>query len=306
MKAVVMAGGEGTRLRPLTSNLPKPMMPMANQPLMEHVLRRLAQHGFDDVVVTVAYLASHIRNFFGDGSELGIRMRYATEETPLGTAGSVRNAAAELDDTFMVISGDVLSDIDLSEVIKAHRASGALATIALKRVENPVDFGIVITREDGSIERFLEKPTWGQVFSDTINTGIYVLEPEIFELIEPGRPVDFSEEVFPAALEHGRLLMGLVVDGYWEDVGTVEAYHRAHEDILDSRVTVDVPGFAVGEGVWLGEGADVDPGAHVVGPAIIGVNCRVESGAQIGEYTVLGSDVVVKRDAFVQRCIVHD
>ncbi len=306
MKAVVMAGGEGTRLRPLTSNLPKPMLPMANQPLMEHVLRRLADHGFDDVVVTVAYLANHIRNYFGDGSELGVRLRYATEESPLGTAGSVRNAAAELDDTFMVISGDVLSDVDLSEVLKSHRESGALATIALKRVENPVDFGIVITRDDGTIERFLEKPTWGQVFSDTINTGIYVLEPEIFELIEAGRVVDFSEDVFPAALEEGRLLRGVVVDGYWEDVGTVEAYQRAHEDILDARVTVDVPGFAVGEGVWLGEGADVDPGAEIMGPAIIGDNCRVEAGARIGEYTVLGSDVVVKRDAFVQRCVVHD
>ncbi|MGH9035173.1 MAG: sugar phosphate nucleotidyltransferase, partial [Acidimicrobiia bacterium] len=297
MKAVVMAGGEGTRLRPLTSNLPKPMVPMANQPLMEHVLRRLADHGFDDIVVTVAYLANHIRNYFGDGSELGVRMRYATEESPLGTAGSVRNAAEELDDTFMVISGDVLSDVDLSEVIKAHRDAGALATIALKRVENPVDFGIVITRDDGTVERFLEKPTWGQVFSDTINTGIYVLEPEIFELIDGDRAVDFSEEVFPAALEQGRILRGVVVDGYWEEVGTVEAYHRAHEDILDARVNVEVPGFSVAEGVWLGEGADVDPGAEIVGPAIIGDNCRVEAGARIGEYTVLGSDVVVKRDA---------
>src|ERR1041385_4286668 len=173
VKAVVRAGGEGPRLRPLTSNQPKPMMPMANRPLMEHVVRRLAVHGIDDIVVTLAFLASHIRNYFGDGSELGVSMRYATEETPLGTAGSVRNAAAELDDTFMVISGDVLSDIDLDAVIKAHRSSGALATIALRRVENPVDFGIVITSADGWVERFLEKPTWGQVFSDTINTGIY-------------------------------------------------------------------------------------------------------------------------------------
>jgi mannose-1-phosphate guanylyltransferase / phosphomannomutase len=306
MKAVVMAGGEGTRLRPLTSNSPKPMMPMANRPLMEHVVRKLADHGFDDIVVTVAFLASHIRNYFGDGSELGVRMRYATEESPLGTAGSVRNAAAELDDTFMVVSGDVLSDIDLGEVMKVHRRTGSLATIALKRVDNPVDFGIVITREDGSIERFLEKPTWGQVFSDTINTGIYVLEPEIFTLIPEGRPVDFSEEVFPAALERGLPLLGLVAEGYWEDVGTIEAYHRAHQDVLDGRVGIEVPGFQVGDGVWLGEGADVDPGARIVGPAIIGDNCRVEAGAHVGEYTVLGSDVVVKHDAFIQRSVVHD
>ena len=230
--------------------------------------------------MTVAFLASHIRNYFGDGSELGVTMRYATEETPLGTAGSVRNAAAELDDTFMVISGDVLSDIDLDAVVKAHRSSGALATIALRRVENPIDFGIVITSPDGWVERFLEKPTWGQVFSDTINTGIYVLEPQILDLIPEHEPVDFAEAVFPAALKRGLAIQGLVVDGYWEDVGTVEAYHRAHRDVLDQRVAVDIPGFRVGDGIWLGEGADVDPAAEITGPVIIGDNCRVEAGAQ--------------------------
>jgi mannose-1-phosphate guanylyltransferase / phosphomannomutase len=306
VKAVVMAGGEGTRLRPLTSNQPKPMMPMANRPLMEHVVRRLAVHGFDDIVVTVAFLASHIRNYFGDGAELGVNMRYATEETPLGTAGSVRNAAAELDDTFLVISGDVLSDIDLGAVVKAHRSSGALATIALRRVENPVDFGIVITDADGWVERFLEKPTWGQVFSDTINTGIYVLEPQVLDLIPEGERVDFSEVVFPAALKRGLAIHGLVVDGYWEDVGTIDAYHRAHRDVLDGRVAVDIPGFRLGDGIWLGEGADVDPAAEITGPVIIGDNCRIEAGARIGEYTVLGSNVVVKHDASLSRTVAHD
>ena len=233
-------------------------------------------------------------------------MRYATEETPLGTAGSVRNAAAELDDTFMVISGDVLSDIDLDAVVKAHRSSGALATIALRRVENPVDFGIVITNADGWVERFLEKPTWGQVFSDTINTGIYVLEPQILDLIPEHEPVDFSEAVFPAALKRGLAIQGLVVDGYWEDVGTVDAYHRAHRDVLDQRVAIDIPGFRLGDGIWLGEGADVDPAAEITGPVIIGDNCRVEAGARIGEYTVLGSNVVVKHDASLSRTVVHD
>jgi len=301
-----MAGGEGTRLRPLTSNQPKPMMPMANRPMMEHIIRLLTQHGIDDIVVTVAFLANHIRNYFGDGSELGARLRYATEEAPLGTAGSVRNAAAELDDTFLVISGDVLTDIDLTEVLKSHKQSEAMATIVLKRVPNPLEFGIVITREDGTIERFLEKPTWGEVFSDTINTGIYVLEPQVFDLIEAGRSVDFSEEVFPAALAQGRPLAGFISDGYWEDVGTLDAYRRAHHDILDGRVQIDVPGFRIGEGVWLGEGADIDTAARIDGPVLIGDNCRVEAGAHLQEYTVLGADVVVKSDAFVQRAVVHD
>src|SRR5689334_3034699 len=189
MKAVIMAGGEGTRLRPLTSNQPKPLIPIANRPMMEHVLRLLTRHGFDDVVVTLAFHPQMIRTYFGDGSEFGVRVAYATEESPLGTAGSVGNAKDELTEAFLVISGDVLTDIDLSEVVRFHRERGAMATIALKAMENPLEFGIVITREDGSIDRFLEKPTWGQVFSDTVNTGIYVLEPEIFDYIPMGEPV---------------------------------------------------------------------------------------------------------------------
>jgi mannose-1-phosphate guanylyltransferase / phosphomannomutase len=306
VKAVILAGGEGTRLRPLTSNQPKPMMPIANVPMMEHIVRLLASHGFDDIVVTVAFLANHIRNYFGDGSDFGVRMRYATEESPLGTAGSVRNAMDELDDTFLVISGDVLTDIDLSRIVKEHRAREAYATIALKRVENPVEFGIVITRDDGMIERFLEKPTWGQVFSDTINTGIYVLDPEIFDLIPEGEVVDFSGDVFPAALEAGKSLLGYIADGYWEDVGTLEAYRAAHDDILDGRVAVDIAGFEVRECVWLGEGADVSPDARVDGPVIIGDNSRVEAGAVLRPYTVLGSDVVIKADAELERSVVHD
>src|SRR5215469_1759970 len=192
MKAVIMAGGEGTRLRPLTSNQPKPMMPIANKPMMEHIVELLKRHGFEDIVVTVAFQANAIRTYFGNGSEFGVNMVYATEETPLGTAGSVRNAMDELDEPFLVISGDVLTDIDLAGIVDFHREKKALATIGLKALENPLEFGIVITREDGSVERFLEKPSWGQVFSDTINTGIYVLEPEIFDHIEPGKPVDFS------------------------------------------------------------------------------------------------------------------
>jgi len=306
MKAVIMAGGEGTRLRPLTSNQAKPMMPLVNRPMMEHIIALLVQHGIDDVVVTVAYLANQIRTYFGDGSDFGVRIRYATEEQPLGTAGSVRNASVELDDTFLVISGDVLTDIDLTALMKTHRDTGALASIGLKRVENPLEFGIVITQPDGSIERFLEKPSWGQVFSDTINTGIYVLEPQIFDFIPAGEVVDFSADVFPAALDQGLALHGHVAEGYWEDVGTVEAYLRAHVDVLNGAVQVEVGGFELSEGVWLGEGAELDPDATVDGPVVIGDNCRVEAGAHLAEYTVLGTDVVVKAEASVTRSVLHD
>ncbi len=301
-----MAGGEGTRLRPLTSNQPKPMLPMVNIPMMEHVVNLLRQHGFEDIVVTVAFMANSIRTYFGDGSEFGVRMVYATESTPLGTAGSVRNARDELGERFLVISGDVLTDTDISSLVAFHDDHGGLATLALKAVENPLEFGIVITREDGSIERFLEKPTWGQVFSDTINTGIYVLEPEIFDFIPEGQPVDFSGESFPAALEAGKGLFGYVADGYWEDVGTLEAYLKAHQDILDRKVAVDINGFQLRPGVWLGKGAEIDPSVDVEGPAVIGDNCVIGPGVRLGEYCSLGRNVRIGDNAIIQRSVVHD
>src|SRR3954449_44384 len=269
MKAVIMAGGEGSRLRPLTSRQQKAMMPLANRPMMEHIIRLLKEHGFDDLVVTVAFMANNVRTYFGNGEEFGVRIQYATEETPLGTAGSVRNAMDELDERFLVIAGDVITDIDLSGLVARHDEKNAMASIGLKSMENPLEFGIVITREDGSIERFLEKPTWGQVFSDTINTGIYVLEPRIFDYIPDGRPVDFSSEVFPALLADGKPLYGFSCEGYWEDVGTLEAYGKAHQDVLDAKVEVDIPGFRVNDGVFIGEGAEVSPAAHVVAPSVI-------------------------------------
>lgn len=301
-----MAGGEGTRLRPLTSNAPKPMMPLVNRPMMEHIVGLLKRHGFDDIVVTVAFMANAIRTYFGDGSEFGVQMRYATEETPLGTAGSVRNAMEFLDERFLVISGDVLTDIDLTAIVEYHAERQAMATIGLAHVENPLEFGIVITREDGTIERFLEKPTWGQVFSDTINTGIFVLEPEIFDYIEADRPVDFSSEVFPKLLADEKPLYGAIAQGYWEDVGTLEAYVSAHKDILDGKVRLDIPGFEVGDGVHLGEGAEINPEARVVGPSVIGPNCRIEAGSVIGPYAVLGPNVRIRADVTCERSVVLD
>src|SRR5580700_1455299 len=306
MKAVIMAGGEGTRLRPLTSNQPKPMLPLANRPMMEHVVALLRSHGFEDVVVTVAFMANAIRNYFGDGSEFGVRMAYATEPTPLGTAGSILNAREQLTERFMVISGDVLTDMDLSAIVRTHEQKGALGTIALKSVDDPLEFGIVITDPHGAIERFLEKPTWGQVFSDTINTGIYVLEPEIFDYIAPGRPVDFSADVFPDVLAAGKPLYGHISDGYWEDVGTLEAYLRAHQDVMDGKVQVDVAGFLLRPGVWLGKGAEVDPTARIDGPAIIGGNAHVGRGTHLGSHCVLGQNTQIGDNCSITRSVVHE
>ena len=307
MKAVVMAGGEGTRLRPMTANQPKPLLPVVNKPIMEHVLNLLRRHGFRDTVVTVQFLASLVRNYFGDGDELGMVLDYATEETPLGTAGSVKNAEEALRDTpFLVISGDALTDVDLGAMVKFHQDSGALVTVGLKRMPDPLEFGIVITDDAGRIERFLEKPTWGQVFSDTVNTGIYVMEPEIFEHIAAKESVDFSADVFPALLSIGAPLYGHVFDGYWEDVGTHESYIRAQADVLNRAVEVEIDGFELSPGVWIAEGAEVDPDAVLRGPLYVGDYAKVEAGAELREYTVLGSNVVVKGGAFLHRAVVHD
>jgi mannose-1-phosphate guanylyltransferase/phosphomannomutase len=306
MRAVIMAGGQGTRLRPLTSNQPKPMLPVVNRPMMEHIVKLLTRYGFKDMIATLQFLPSLISNYFGDGSEWGASMQYSTEFMPLGTAGSVKNSSNFLEDTFLVISGDALTDIDLTKVIDFHRRNKAMATLTLIRVENPLEFGIVVTDAAGHIERFLEKPNWGQVFSDTINTGIYVLEPEVLEYIPDGKSYDFSKDLFPYLLEKGYPLFGYVADGYWCDIGNFEQYTAAHKDILDRKVGIDPPGFRMAENVWVGEGVDIEEGAELRGPVVLGEHCKVEKGAVLREYTVLGHNVVVKQDAFVHRAVIYD
>ena len=304
MKAVVMAGGEGTRLRPLTSNQPKPMVPIVGKPCMEHIVELLRTHGFEDVIVTLAFLPQAIRSYFRDGESLGVNIEYSVEESPLGTAGSVRLAAPRLDETFVVISGDALCDIDVSRLVAVHREKGAAVTIALKSVPNPLEFGIVVTDEDGRVERFLEKPSWGQVFSDTINTGIYVLEPEVLRHIPTDRPYDFSKELFPLLLEMGRPIYGHVVDGYWQDIGNLDQFRQANFDALDGSVQLNVPGIRLRGNVWIDEGAQVDELDVIEGPAFIGANCRISREGTVGPHTVLASSVTVRDGARVARSVV--
>ncbi len=307
MKAVVMAGGEGARLRPMTANQPKPLLPVANRPIMEHVLRLLRRHGFTETVVTVHFLASMVRNYFGDGDDFGMSLQYATEEAPLGTAGSVKNAEEALrDEPFLVISGDALTDIDLSRLVSFHKDNSALVTVGLTRVPDPLEFGIVIADDDGRIQRFLEKPTWGQVFSDTVNTGIYVIEPEVLSELKMGEPADWSGDIFPRLIERGAPVYGCVSDGYWEDIGTLESYLKAQADVLSGRVQAEIDGFEVSPRVWVADGAEVDPEAVLTGPLCIGDYAKVEAGAQLREYTVIGSNVVVKEGAFLHRAVVHN
>jgi mannose-1-phosphate guanylyltransferase / phosphomannomutase len=304
MKAVVMAGGEGTRLRPLTSNQPKPMVPIVGKPCMEHILDLLRRHGLNEVVVTLAFMPQAIRTYFGDGESLELDIDYSVEEQPLGTAGSVRLAHARLDETFLVISGDALCDVDLTALVDAHRSKGAAVTIGLKSVDNPLEFGIVVTDEDGRVERFLEKPSWGQVFSDTINTGIYVLEPEVLRHVPADGPYDFSKELFPLLLEMGRPLYGHVLDGYWQDIGNLDQFRQANFDALDGHVQLEVPGLRLRGTVWVSEEVDIDELEPVEGPAFIGANCRIADGASIGPYSVLSQGVIVREGARVSRSVI--
>ena len=304
MKAVVMAGGEGTRLRPLTSNQPKPMVPVVGKPCMEHILELLREHGMSDVIVTVAFLTQAIRSYFGQGESLGMQIGYSVEESPLGTAGSVRLAARQLDETFLVISGDALCDVDLSKLVAFHKEKGAAVTIGLKSVDNPLEFGIVVTDEDGRIERFLEKPSWGQVFSDTINTGIYVLEPEVLKHVPTDRSYDFSKELFPYLLEMGRPMYGYVMDGYWQDIGNLDQFRTANFDALDEKVRLNIPGIRIRGNVWLGEGVEIGDLEQIEGPAYIGNYCRIAAGASVGSHSVLSNSVTLRERTRTTRSVI--
>jgi mannose-1-phosphate guanylyltransferase/phosphomannomutase len=304
VKAVVMAGGEGTRLRPLTSNQPKPMVPIVGKPCMEHIVELLRRHGFDDIVVTLAFMPQSIRSYFGDGDSHDVQIRYSVEESPAGTAGSVKLAEEALDETFLVISGDALCDIDLGRLVEFHREKGATVTIGLKSVDNPLEFGIVVTDEEGRIERFLEKPSWSQVFTDTINTGIYVVEPEVLKHVPEDRPYDWSKELFPLLLDMRRPLYGYVCGGYWQDIGNLDQYRQANFDVLDGKAELEVEGIRLRGNVWVGEGIELDDLESVEGPAFIGNYCRIAPGATVGPYSVLGSSVVLREDARTSRSVI--
>ncbi|EFH89515.1 mannose-1-phosphate guanyltransferase [Ktedonobacter racemifer] len=305
MKAVVMAGGEGSRLRPLTIQRPKPMVPIAGKPVMEHILNLLKRHGITEVVVTVQYLASNIEDYFGNGSQFGMRITYSRENEPLGTAGSVKNAEDQLTEPFLVISGDALTDYDLAEVIKYHNEKKSLATLLLAHVHNPLEYGVIITNEDGHITQFLEKPSWGEVFSDTINTGIYVLDPKIFTYFEKNKQFDFSQELFPMMLKQGDPIYGYVAPkGYWCDVGNLSEYMRANAEALQGLVDIDIPAKNIGGNIWCEEGVEIASDAQLYGPIYLAHECKVKPGAIIHGPSTIGHYSIIDERAQVDRSIV--
>ncbi|WP_066637086.1 mannose-1-phosphate guanyltransferase [Desulfolucanica intricata] len=304
MKAIIMAGGEGSRLRPLTCGRPKPMVPVLNKPIMCHIIDLLKKHNLTDIGVTLQYQPDAIRDYFGNGAEFGVNMRYFVEEVPLGTAGSVKNAGNFLDETFLVISGDALTDLDLSKAIDFHRRRGSIATLVLTRVDCPLEYGVVITEENGRIRQFLEKPSWGEVFSDTVNTGIYILEPEVLDYFAPGQVFDFSKDLFPLLLKDKKPMFGAVLPGYWCDIGNLQQYLQSHYDALSGKVQVEIPGREITPGVWVGSGASINDNAEISGPVLIGDNCQIGSKVKIEPYSVIGEGCVLKEQTSVKRSVI--
>ncbi|MBE9035989.1 mannose-1-phosphate guanyltransferase [aff. Roholtiella sp. LEGE 12411] len=305
MRAVLMAGGSGTRLRPLTCDLPKPMVPILNRPIAEHIINLLKRHQITEVIATLHYLPDVLRDYFQDGGDFGIQMTYAVEEDqPLGTAGCVKNIAELLDETFLVISGDSITDFDLTAAIEFHKQKQSKATLILTRVPNPIEFGVVITDEQSRIRRFLEKPSTSEIFSDTVNTGTYILDPEVLEYLPANTECDFSKDLFPLLLAKDEPIYGYIAEGYWCDVGHLDAYRQAQYDALARKVELDVAYKEVSTGLWVGQNTFIDPTAIIQIPAVIGDNCRIGARVHIEDGTIIGDNVTIGADANLKRPIV--
>lgn len=305
MRAVLMAGGSGTRLRPLTCDMPKPMVPVLNRPMAEHIINLLKRHNIREIIATLHYLPDVMRDYFGDGSEFDVQMTYAVEEEqPLGTAGCVKNVEELLDDTFLVISGDSMTDFDLSAAIEFHKRKQSKATLILARVPNPVEFGLVITNEENRIQRFLEKPSSSEIFSDTVNTGTYILEPEVLQHLPDNEECDFSKDLFPLLLERGDPMYGYIADNYWCDVGHLEAYRESQYEALNGDVKIDFAYPEQSRGIRVGENTTIDPSANIQPPVLIGNNCRIGPRVNIEAGTVIGDNVIIGAEADLKSPII--
>jgi mannose-1-phosphate guanylyltransferase len=313
MKAVILVGGEGTRLRPLTCNISKTMVPVLNKPLLEHLILYLKKHGIRDIILSMGYLPTHIQKYFGDGAELDVRLTYVVEETPLGTAGAVKNVAAYLDGTFLVCNGDVVTGIDLTEMIARHRINSPRVSLALTPVENPTMYGVVETDASGRVTGFVEKPPPEEVTSNMINAGFYIMEPPVLDDVPPAANSSFERFLFPLLLRRGEPMLGYTSDAYWIDIGTPEKYLRVQHDLLRKQPTfarADTPAGSsihpasvIAGPVLIGEGCVIQSGARVLGPAVLGPGCRVGEGAAI-EGSVLWQDCFVERNTLVRNSIL--
>lgn len=301
-----MAGGAGTRLRPLTTAVPKALLPIVGEPMLERVVRLLREHGVDRCVVTLQHQASVVLKYFSSDSIDEFNLRFVTEPRPLGTAGSVRYAQAWLEDEdILVISGDCLTDMNLEELQRSHVAADADLTIALAHRSDPRNYGVVSIDGDGRVLSVVEKPSWGDVADDTVNTGVYMVSPRVLAGMTIDEPLDWAQDVIPGLLARGAVVQGVVVDAYWEDVGTFASYMRAQRDVLDGKVRSRIDGFEVSPGVFVATGAEVSPEADVRPPVYIGPFAKIEAKAVIGPYTVVGTNSLVRARAVVEHSVLH-
>ena len=300
--AVILVGGEGTRLRPLTLDLPKPIVPVLDKPFLKFQLDLLRRAGIKDVVLCVAFRPERIREVLGDGSQDGVRLSYVLEETPLGTGGAVKNAESVLGDRVVVMNGDVLANMNLEAILKLHQERGAAATIALHPVENPSAYGLVETDSSGRVERFIEKPKPEEITTNRINAGLYVLETRTLSLIPSGMPYSIERGYFPSLIESGERVQAHVHEGYWIDIGTHEKYLQVHLDLLSGRFPYDIPGHRRGRG-FVHETAVIDKMATLEGAFYIGPRCRIGAGSRIEDGTALISDVQID-GATIRRSVV--
>ena len=313
MKAVILVGGEATRLRPLTCNTPKIMIPVLNRPFLEHLIGYLKRHNITDIVLAVGKSPGQIRDYFGDGSKLGVRLTYSTEDSPLGTAGAVKNAEKFLDDSFVVLNGDVFTDIDISVMARRHHDNKAAASLALTAVEDPTIYGVVETNSEGRVKRFIEKPSRDRVTTNMINAGIYILEPGILSCIAPKAFSMFERNVFPPLLEKGLAIYGYPFLDYWIDMGTPEKYAKLQRDLLPSytgNTGIRLEGgclvhsSAQIEGpVLVGESCSIDKNCVVRGPAVLGASCHLEEGAVV-EGGILWQDCRIGKKTRLRNCLV--
>jgi mannose-1-phosphate guanylyltransferase len=303
MKAVILAGGEGTRLRPLTLSLPKPVVPVVDRPFLRHQIDLLATAGVREIVFSVAYHPEKVEAVFGDGTAFGVTIRYAVEETPLGTGGAVKNAESLLDERTVVLNGDVLGDFDLALILARHEAEGAAASIVLTPVANPSAYGVVETDLEGRVLRFVEKPPPDKIRANTINAGVYVLETRVLDLMPPGVKHSIEREFFPTLLERGEKVLGPVHEGYWIDIGTPTKYLQVHRDILAGRFPVRLEGTPR-RGGWIHPGAEVADEAALEAPFYVGPRCRVQGEARVGPDAVLVADVAVASGALVRDSVL--
>lgn len=300
MQAVILVGGEGTRLRPLTSTVPKPVVPLVDRPFIAFMLEWLHSHGIDDVVMSCGFLATSVRNVLGDGSALGIRLRFVEEPEPRGTAGALKFAETMLDERFLMLNGDVLTDIDLTGQIAQHEATSARATLALVPVEDPTAYGLVRMNGSGAVTEFVEKPSPDQIDTKLISAGAYVLERSVLDLIPPDRNVSIEREIWPQLIGSG--LYGFASDSYWLDIGTPQRYLQGTFDIIEGNVVTPVRERLGAGYVAIAESAAVE--GRVIPPALVERGCRIDAGAHVGSLVVLGQGVSVGADTTVERAVV--